>query len=79
MIAEGKFGAVEPVLKYDITTYNYLFDGDNTTSCDKSQLIRELERRISSSGYDYSISRVDIAIVDFMAFDRNQKVDRLNF
>ena len=29
MIANGKFGAVEPVLKYDITTYNYLFDGDN--------------------------------------------------
>ena len=48
MIAKGKYGAVEPVLKYDITTYNYLFDGDNMTSGDKSQLIRELERRISS-------------------------------
>ena len=49
------------------------------TSCDKSQLIREVERRISSSDYDYSISRVDVAIVDFMSFVRNQKVDRLNF
>ena len=48
MIAKGKYDAVEPVLKYDITTYNYLFDGDNMTSGDKSQLIRELERRISS-------------------------------
>ena len=77
MIAKGKFDVVEPLLKYDITTYNYLFDGDNMTSCD--QLIRELERRISSSDYDYSISRVDVAIVDFMSFVRNQKVDRLNF
>ena len=31
MISKGKFGGAEQVLNYDITTYNYLFDGDNMT------------------------------------------------
>ena len=44
MIAKGKFGDVASVLKYDITSYRYLFDGDKMTSGCKSKLIEEIER-----------------------------------
>ena len=75
MIAKGKFGDVTSVLKYEITSYSYLFDGDKMTSGCKSKLIEEIEKMLLPSDYDFKRDEE----YDFMSFIRNQKVDRTEF
>ena len=76
MMAKGKFGDVASVLKYDITSYSYLFDGDRMTSDCKSKLIEEIEKKLLPSDYDFKSDEEYVTVVDFMSFIRNQKVDR---
>ena len=77
MIAKGKFGDVASVLKYDITSYSYLFDGDKMTSGCKSKLIVEIEKKVLPSDYDFKSDEEYVTIVDSMSFIRNQKVKLL--
>ena len=79
MIAKGKFGDVASVLKYDITSYSYLFAGDKMTSGCKSKLIEEIEKKLLPFDYDFKSNEEYVTIVDFMSFIRNQKVDRTKF
>ena len=79
MIAKGKFGNVASVLIYDISSYNYLFDGNLMTTSSKSKLIEEIEKRLSPSDYDFVDNHEYVTIVDFMSYIRSQKVDRTNF
>ena len=42
--AKGKHKTLETVLKYDVTSYNNLYDGNYMTACpQKSELTKELE------------------------------------
>ena len=78
LIAKEKEGNVQRILKYDVTTYNYLFDGEMMTKPDKAKIVTELKELISTGDRDFSHKPVlnqktGFVVVDFMSFIRSQK------
>ena len=78
--AKCKHGQLLSAIKYDITSYNSLFDGAFMSKCpQKSQLLTELEVYLSPERYSKPISANSTLIVDFMSFVRTQIITAKNF
>jgi len=48
LIAKDKDDDIKKILKYDITTYSYLYDRDFITKPDKYQIVDELKELVRS-------------------------------
>ena len=72
LIAKDKDGDVKKLLKYDVTTYNYLYDRDFVTKPEKSQIVDELKELAFSSDADFSqkpnLDANGMVVIDFMSF-----------
>ena len=79
--AKNRFqGALEPILKHDVTSYSPLYDGIYMTNTpNKSQLIGELEAYLTAEHYNEQIPPSATLIVDFMSFVRNQVINSTIF
>ena len=76
LIAKDKDGDVKKLLKYDVTTFSYLYDRDFVTKPEKSQIVDELKELAFSSDADFSQKPVldanGIVVIDFMSFIRSR-------
>ena len=59
------------ILKYDVTTYNYLFDGEAMTRPEKAQMVNELKAQIPKDDADLSHKPV----IDFMSYIRSMTIN----
>ena len=74
-ISEARVGSLDAILKYDITTYNALYDGKNMTkTTDKSKMTTELEAYLTPDHYLETFPSNLTLIVDFMSFVRSEVV-----
>ena len=68
-ISEARVGKLEPILKYEITSYKALHDGKNMTkAADKSKMTGELEAYLSPEQYLETFPSNLKLIIDFMSF-----------
>ena len=74
-IREARVGSLEPILKYDITSYNALYHGKHMTkTTDKSKMTAELEAYLSPEHYLETVPSNLTLIVDFMSFVRSEVI-----
>ena len=67
-------------MKYDLTTYSYLYDGKNMTKMtDKAQLMNELEGYLQPADYEEGIPTNTCLMVDFMSYLRTQVISDENY
>ena len=79
-IAGEKCGGKRNALRYDITRYSYLYDGDlMTKTVNKSKLLEELESYLLPSNYNEQIPNDACLLVDFMSFIRSQVISYVQF
>ena len=79
-IASEKCGGKKNALRYDITPYNYLYDGDlMTKTVNKSQFMEELEQYLIPTDYNEEIPSNVSLLVDFMSFIRSQVISHVQF
>ena len=75
LIAKDKTGARKLELQHDITTYNYLFDGEFMSKPNKYELVHELKNLHFKNETDWSLrpklSSNSVVIIDFMAYVRS--------
>jgi hypothetical protein len=78
LIANDKTGDIRKILKYDITTYSYLFDRDYMTKPDKAQMVSELKELVTVDYATWSfqpkILGSQLVVIDFMSFIRSMIV-----
>ena len=64
-------GGKKNALRYDITPYNYLYDGHlMTKTVGKSKLLEELEQCLSTVDYNKEIPSDVSLLIDFISFAR---------